>query len=60
MEYPKLRKIKAGWAALGNGWAVHAPSEDDARRLFLEAEQRNRAILERQPGDADSQETKEA
>jgi len=44
MTEPVLVPIKNGWAARGGGWAVHAPTEDEARRKFTEADQRHREI----------------
>jgi len=39
-----LTPIKNGWAAHGDGWAVHAPTPEEAIQKFLEAEQRHREI----------------
>ncbi len=41
---PDLAPIKNGWAAHGDGWAVHAPTPEEAIQKFLEAEQRHREI----------------
>jgi hypothetical protein len=49
MAEPKLVPIRTGWAALGDGWAVHAPSQEEARRRFEEAERRHREIEARPP-----------
>lgn len=44
MKRPALTRIKNGWAAHGDGWAVHAPTPEEAMQKFLEAEQRHREI----------------
>ncbi|MGB6838605.1 MAG: hypothetical protein WBF66_12995 [Dehalococcoidia bacterium] len=44
MAEPVLAQIKNGWAARGNGWAVHAPSQEEAIRKFEEAERRHKEI----------------
>lgn len=44
---PILRRVKGGWAAFGDGWAVHAPQKEEAARLFAEAEERHSRIDER-------------
>jgi hypothetical protein len=49
MAEPLMTPIKNGWAARGDGWAVHAPSEEEARRRFEEAERRHREIEARPP-----------
>ena len=41
---PALTPIKNGWAAHGDGWAVHAPTPEEAIQKFLEAVQRHREI----------------
>lgn len=41
---PALTPIKNGWAAHGDGWAVHASTAEEAVQKFLEAEQRHREI----------------
>lgn len=43
-ERPDLTPIKNGWAAHGNGWAVHAATPEEAIQKFLEAERRHREI----------------
>lgn len=48
-----LRPIKSGWAALGDGWAVHGETEEEAVRLYHEAIERHGEI------DARPIETKE-
>lgn len=47
METPRLKQIKTGWAAVGNGWAVHGATKEEAERLFTEAEHKHKLILER-------------
>jgi len=44
MTEPILVLIKNGWAARGDGWAVHAPSQEEATRKFREAERRHQEI----------------
>lgn len=36
--YPILEEIKAGWAARGNGWAVHAKTKEEAINKYHERE----------------------
>ncbi len=43
-----LQPIKNGWSAVGNGWAVHGSSPDEARRKFDEALKRH-AMIEGRP-----------
>jgi hypothetical protein len=43
----RLMQVKNGWAALGDGWAVFAPTEEEAVRRFTEAEHKHREIDER-------------
>ena len=31
---PKIVTVRAGWAAVGDGWAVFAPSQDGAVAAF--------------------------
>lgn len=51
MENPILRPIKSGWAAYGDGWAVHAETQEQAILQFREAEERHRIIMSREdPG----------
>ena len=47
MENPQLTKIKAGWAASGDGWAVHAPTREEALRAYEEAKKRHAEIMRR-------------
>jgi len=35
---PKLSKTQAGWAARGDGWAVHAPTKEQVLVKFRERE----------------------
>ena len=35
---PIIRPIKTGFAAMGQGWAVHGRTEEDARQKFHEAQ----------------------
>lgn len=37
MDTPTLTKIKAGWSARGNGWAVQGATEEEALALFRDA-----------------------
>ena len=41
---PALTPIKNGWAAHGDGWAVHALTPEEAIQKFIEAEQRHSEI----------------
>jgi hypothetical protein len=44
MERPVLLKIKSGWLAKANGWAVEGATRGAAIRAFREAENRHREI----------------
>ncbi len=44
---PQVAKVKAGWFALGTGWAVFAATEEEARSRYNEALERHRTIMER-------------
>jgi hypothetical protein len=44
---PKVVSIRAGWAAVGKGWAVFAPSRGGAVAAFEAAAQKHREIVER-------------
>ncbi len=44
VKEPKLAPIKNGWAALGDGWAVHGHTPEEAIQKFHEAEQLHREI----------------
>jgi hypothetical protein len=37
MEEPKLVKVWVGWAAVGDGWAVYAPTMQEAINRFRAA-----------------------
>jgi hypothetical protein len=41
---PLLKPIKNGWAAFGDGWAVHGHTREEAIQKFREAERRYREI----------------
>lgn len=49
MEQPRLMKIKNGWAAIGDGWAVHAPTKEAALVKYKEAERHHAEIEARPP-----------
>ncbi len=44
---PKIKQIKNGWAALGDGWAVFGRDPDDARAKFADAERQHAVIRSR-------------
>ncbi len=50
MEYnqgqilPIVKPIKNGWAAYGDGWAIHASTPEGAIQKFREAECRHQEI----------------
>ena len=44
---PRLVPVKEGWAAVGDGWAIFAPSRADAGRRFEEAQRKHREIESR-------------
>ena len=48
MIEPKLTQVTGGWAAHGDGWAVHGQTRDEALRLFGEALKRH-AEIDAQP-----------
>lgn len=52
---PKLQQIKNGWAAIGQGWAVHAPTQEEALRKFEEAERKHQEIAARPPKTQDGE-----
>lgn len=35
-KYPIIEEIKAGWAAKGDGWAVHASTKEEAVKKYQE------------------------
>jgi hypothetical protein len=41
---PILKPIKNGWAAFGDGWAVHGRTREEAIENFHRAEERYREI----------------
>ncbi len=41
---PVLVPIKNGWAALGDGWAVHGHTREEALENFRKAEEKHREI----------------
>jgi hypothetical protein len=41
---PVLAPIKNGWAALGDGWAVHGHTREEALENYRRAEERHREI----------------
>jgi hypothetical protein len=44
MREPRLVPIKSGWAAVGDGWAVHGTTQEEARQLFEAAEKKHQEI----------------
>lgn len=44
---PILSEIKNGWAAFGDGWAVHGHTKEDALQKYYEAEAKHREIAQR-------------
>ncbi len=46
---PRLMEIKDGWAARGEGWAVHAPTREEAIHRFRKAELRHEKIRQQPP-----------
>ena len=49
MAEPNLVKIKVGWAAKGDGWAVHAATREEAIQRFHEAERLHEQIRKQPP-----------
>lgn len=47
MDYPIVKPIKAGWAALGESWAVHAPTREEVVELFEQAQNKHEEIMRR-------------
>ena len=41
---PTVKPIKNGWAAYGDGWAVHASTSEEVVQRFKEAECRHQEI----------------
>ena len=46
---PTLIQIYKGWAAHGDGWAVHGTTREEAIENYWKAEQRHREILAMPP-----------
>ena len=44
---PKLVTVRGGWAAVGNGWAVIAPSRDGAVAAFDAAARKHQELAGR-------------
>ena len=44
---PEVYEIKGGWAARGNGWAVHAKTKEEALRKYREAAEEHAWLSER-------------
>lgn len=44
---PRIERIKGGWAARAERWAVHAGTKDEVVRRFREAEERHRELDEK-------------
>jgi hypothetical protein len=44
MQPLDLKPVKGGWAAFGDGWAVHGKTEEEAVRLYHEAVERHREM----------------
>jgi hypothetical protein len=44
MTEPTVLKIKSGWLAKGNGWAVEGPTKADALRAYEAAQRRHKEI----------------
>lgn len=43
-EVPQVERIRGGWAARGDGWAVHGASKDDALDRFWKAVEKHEEI----------------
>lgn len=48
-EAPRLARIKGGWAAYGDSWAVHGHSKDVALERFWQAVVQRKEIGQRPP-----------
>lgn len=46
---PRLNPIFNGWAAHGDGWAVHGRTQEEAIEKYWRTEQRRREILAMSP-----------
>jgi hypothetical protein len=44
MTTPTLLKIKTGWLAKGDGWAVEGPTREDAQKAYETARLRHEEI----------------
>ena len=47
MQDPRVEPIKGGWAARGDGWAVHGVTREEALLRFQEAKRRHKLIEKR-------------
>lgn len=56
VQQPRMVPVKVGWAAVGDGWAVFAPSRSDAERRYREAEEKHLEI-EMRDGSAQASDT---
>ena len=48
MREPLLVHVKAGWAAVGDGWATFATSRSEAEQSFRDAERKQLEIHNRE------------
>jgi len=48
---PRIERIKGGWSARAERWAVHAETREQAVKLFREAEERHRELDAVRPVD---------
>lgn len=44
MTEPRMMKTRAGWLAVGDGWAVPGPTRDEALQRYRDAERRHDEI----------------
>jgi hypothetical protein len=49
-SYPRFVPVKAGWAAVGDGWAVIAASRSEALERYREAESKHEELRIRDLG----------
>lgn len=49
MSDPILKPVFNGWTASGQGWAVHAPTREEAIEKFRQAEKQHQEVLARRP-----------
>ena len=47
----RIVQVARGWAAVGQGWAVIAPTRNEAQEKFQAAEENHRLIMERPDGE---------